>query len=71
MIISSVKVSLESPIENATGRTRIESVISYDKNDYEIRNYQELSNVEFDKTHEVVDFISKTLNISSDIIEII
>lgn len=71
MTISKVNLALEAPDNNATGRIRIESLISYDENDIELTNYQGLVNHEEDTTANMIEFVSQTLNVSSDIINII
>ena len=71
MTISKVNLALEAPDDNATGRIRIESLITYDENDNEITNYQGLVNHEENSISEMINFVSQTLNVSSDIIEII
>lgn len=70
-----VEVYLEFP-QNMVGIVRLRSVISYDKQGFKIKNYQELiDNTEFfcednDYRSEIIAYISTKIGVSQDNIKI-
>ena len=71
--ICRVEVFLDDNVpECMDGIIRIGSVISYDSNDYEIENHQELvDNTEFHEISDLIEYVATKLDISRDIIEVL
>lgn len=66
-----VEITLEQVPEYMTGVLRCESVRSYNEDD-DMTDHQELiDNMEFHSENELIQYVAKKLNVSTDIIEII
>lgn len=71
-MIASVKVQFEQR-ENMLGVLIIQSVISYDEDGNELKDYQDMVGQEFfgdDAYADAVNYIAKKLRVPSDLIEI-
>lgn len=70
-MIERVELSLEYR-ENMEGVLSIQSVISYNKNDEEIKNYQDMVGREFcgeKPEEEAIEYVAQELEINTDIIQ--
>lgn len=71
IMIASVKVQFEER-ENMPGVLIIQSVISYDEDENELKDYQDMVGQEFfgdDAYTDAINYIAKKLGVPSDLIE--